>query len=255
MTKPIEVGDKFGLLTVVAFSHSQNGRWWSCSCQCGNSCTRKSSDLNKSLTCGFDASCGCHRKDKKEVGAGLYRCGSCQRHLPASDFYSDTDRKHGITSSCKQCYADYRIAAGESRLQQRRAYYHRTKHLFSEARRQYRLKTRDAINARSAKWRALNPERRREVSNAWTKRNRSYGAYRAALRRAAIHRATPPWADLKAIKKIYEEAARLGMVVDHIVPLNSPFVCGLHCEANLQIIPAIDNLKKSNRYWPDMPCL
>jgi hypothetical protein len=40
--------------------------------------------------------------------------------------------------------------------------------------------------------------------------------------------------------------------VDHIVPLTSDLVCGLHCEANLQIAVGKDNIAKNNRWWPDM---
>jgi len=30
-------------------------------------------------------------------------------------------------------------------------------------------------------------------------------------------------------------------------------VCGLHCEQNMQILWNADNIRKGNRWWPDMP--
>jgi len=35
--------------------------------------------------------------------------------------------------------------------------------------------------------------------------------------------------------------------VDHIIPLQGENVCGLHIAANLRVIPARDNLAKSNK--------
>lgn len=57
---------------------------------------------------------------------------------------------------------------------------------------------------------------------------------------------TPIWSDLKKIKEIYREAQSMGSEyhVDHIVPLNGKTVSGLHVPANLQIIPAKENLLK-----------
>ncbi len=71
--------------------------------------------------------------------------------------------------------------------------------------------------------------------------------------------AWPKWcADHPGYKKIYDEAARRRSAgedvhVDHIVPICSKLVCGLHVPWNLQIIGAGPNLKKSNLWWPDHP--
>jgi len=81
--------------------------------------------------------------------------------------------------------------------------------------------------------------------NANTKRSILY--YRQMLI------AKPAWADDKAIATMYRETrGRSGYVVDHIVPLNSPYVCGLHWEGNLQVITYKENESKSNHWWPDM---
>ena len=65
---------------------------------------------------------------------------------------------------------------------------------------------------------------------------------------------TPEWADKKKINKLYRKSKKLGSDwhVDHLVPLIHPRVCGLHCEDNLQIMLAIENIKKGNHIWPDM---
>ncbi len=78
-------------------------------------------------------------------------------------------------------------------------------------------------------------------------------AEKSVRRRNTQGQATPPWADISAIRAIYREAARLTKAtgephhVDHVVPLISPVVCGLHTQSNLQVLPASINLSKGNR--------
>lgn len=97
--------------------------------------------------------------------------------------------------------------------------------------------------ARASQYKTENPERYRESN---------------MRRYAAKQKAVPLWVDQAAILAVYQEAARLtietGVIhhVDHIVPLRSKTVCGLHWHGNLQILPARENLSKSNHHWPDM---
>jgi hypothetical protein len=73
-------------------------------------------------------------------------------------------------------------------------------------------------------------------------------AAKTAVRRSSKMQRTPVWSDLAKIRQIYAQARKVGMVVDHIIPLQGKLVSGLHVPENLQIIPAIENMKKGNRF-------
>ena len=73
-----------------------------------------------------------------------------------------------------------------------------------------------------------------------------------------IYLATPVWHVAGAINALIAEVYRRrqegeDVELDHIVPLRSPIVCGLHCPDNLQIVPAETNRAKSNHMWPGHP--
>lgn len=114
----------------------------------------------------------------------------------------------------------------------------------------------DLLNAKSREWYISNKERAKEWRKAHAKSNRAAYLEKCNRRRAAKLQATPSWSsreDFKNMKAVYEMAARLSSClkvphdVDHIIPLNSPFVCGLNVPWNLQAIPASMNKSKGNR--------
>jgi hypothetical protein len=65
---------------------------------------------------------------------------------------------------------------------------------------------------------------------------------------------TPPWADLKAIKTIYDESHRVTKAtglehhVDHIIPMRGKLVSGLHVAENLRVLPGPENLAKGSKF-------
>jgi|TARA_R110002012_G_scaffold62617_1_gene164698 5-methylcytosine-specific restriction endonuclease McrA len=78
-------------------------------------------------------------------------------------------------------------------------------------------------------------------------KNHHMMAYKKALRRSRKKLATPIWADLDKINEVYANCPD-DMTVDHIIPITSPIVCGLHVSWNMQYLTRSDNSKKGNRF-------
>jgi hypothetical protein len=81
----------------------------------------------------------------------------------------------------------------------------------------------------------------------WKKENRGLVNFYTNSRRARTKIQTPKWADRQAIKEFYINCPE-GYHVDHIIPLKGKNVCGLHVEDNLQYLPAVENMIKSNKF-------
>jgi hypothetical protein len=106
------------------------------------------------------------------------------------------------------------------------------------------------------RWAQANPERKREGLKRWAQANPDAVNAFTARRRAAKKNALAPWVNASAIKNFYTEARRLTRLtgvkhhVDHVYPLKSEYMCGLHVETNLQILTEKENITKGNRTWP-----
>jgi hypothetical protein len=73
-------------------------------------------------------------------------------------------------------------------------------------------------------------------------------------RRAMAVLATPVWRDKQKIQEVYRRREELNAMggecyhVDHIIPIQGDYVCGLHVHNNLQVILASENISKNNKY-------
>lgn len=163
----------------------------------------------------------CKRRSKTPVGYKI--CGKCNTSTSLTEFIPNKLGADGYYSVCRKCCA-----------------------------KRSKLKRQDPAFRAEVK----------KISQAYTKRTRDRANVKSAKRRAARIQATPIWAEdefeILFIQEAYHLAVLRGKLtgfnweVDHQVPLNSTFCCGLHCMSNLAVIPEVTNRSKGNSHWPDM---
>ena len=141
----------------------------------------------------------------------MKKCSTCEETKPYTEFFKQPRNKDGYFGQCKFC-------VNEKRKERK-----------------------DSINAKQRKY---------------YRKNKQYYITKAYLRNKQVARAKPAWLTEEhefMLEEIYElrdlRSKLTGVVhhVDHIVPLRGQNCCGLHVPWNLQVIPAQENLSKSNR--------
>ena len=119
--------------------------------------------------------------------------------------------------------------------------------------RRYYKKNREMVIARAA---ARPHSEVRIYKERYKEKNPELYKAITSVRKRRHREATPPWVTAEqklAMRKLYLEAQKLTKltgeryVVDHIIPLISDEVCGLHVPWNLRVITQEENLKKSNK--------
>jgi transcriptional regulator with AAA-type ATPase domain len=107
------------------------------------------------------------------------------------------------------------------------------------------------------KWRQQYPEKCNEFSREWRSRNRDAMNALKAKRRADILTRLPKWlsSDEKwmigqaySLARLRTQMTGFDWHVDHVLPLRGRTVSGLHTPYNLQVIPAVENLRKGNSH-------
>lgn len=175
----------------------------------------------------------------------------------ATHYFTGEPCKHGhiaprkTKGACIECLKDEWAKANETRAEYFKAY--NQSEAGQKAKKEYYARNKETVIARAnarpievrraakAKHKTTNPEYYNTLNNVRKRRHRN---------------ATPPWitAEQKAaMRELYVQATHLTKitgeryVVDHIVPLINPVVCGLHVPWNLRVITQHENAKKSNK--------
>jgi hypothetical protein len=121
---------------------------------------------------------------------------------------------------------------------------------------EYRKHNQDILASKAREHYVINADKCRKRLSDYRKNNPEKFLALVNKRRATKLNATPEWltsADFAEIEELYLCARMFKLYtgedyhVDHIVPLQGKNVCGLHVPWNLQVIPAKENLSKSNK--------
>jgi hypothetical protein len=107
--------------------------------------------------------------------------------------------------------------------------------------------------AQNIAWKLANPEKHAESQAKWAAANKHISMEVVRRRQAKKLKATPKWASREAMQAFYRMAVELTEMgvphdVDHIIPLQHKLVCGLHCEANLQVLPRWSTPSKKGKW-------
>jgi hypothetical protein len=197
------------------------------------------------------------------MGSSMKLCKKCGIIKPFSQFSTDKKSRDKLKYSCKECNMMrlrlWRDNNPEKALAATLAWQAANPERIKKRQSAHRAANPELYAARIKTWREKNPERDSKNSSRWASENKAKKSAISSRYNASKYQALPKWADQKKIQEFYDEAKRMSTSlgeqyeVDHIVPLQGKTVCGLHCEANLQILHHKTNAGKGNRIWPDMP--
>lgn len=175
-------------------------------------------------------------------------CTKCRDVKSLELFAKHSKNKDGLNFWCKQCMSDYRRSYNQTKKAKAASRASSLKH---------HKANRDRLVADMKVYHQDNRDRILSRQKEYYEQNLPYMLQRASVGRGERAKRNVSWANQQLIDAYYIEAKRLEELtgiqfhVDHIIPLQGDLVSGLHVETNLQLLPAHENIGKSNSFDPD----
>lgn len=189
------------------------------------------------------------RKEAQAIGAKYYFTGEPCKHGHVAP------RK--TKGSCVECLKVEWEKGNATRAEYFRQY--NKSDAGKDAKQAYYARNKELVKARAN---ARTPEEKKLWKRKHKTSNPDYYKTLTSLRKRRHRNATPKWLTPQQkteIRQLYQIAITMSKttgeryVVDHIVPLLSDEVCGLHVPWNLRVITQEENLKKSNKLLDATP--
>jgi len=196
-------------------------------------------------------------------------CKTCSQSLDVSFFYARLAAKDGHENICKSCkkeqYAKRYLENKEVILARNEKWrnanpdrmkalndkhYQDNKDCLNEMRKQRYLRDKESVSAHAATYYLKNKESYKARYQQYYPTHKSLYITRSRARINQIKITSFP-EQARQINAFYA-ACPEGHHVDHIVPLKNPKVSGLHVLANLRYLPAQENLRKRNKFYPEL---
>ena len=189
--------------------------------------------------------------------AGLPTSRAAAKAAGAKYYFTGEPCKHGHVAprktkgACVECMKAETKASAERRTEYFRTY--SQSEAGQRAKKNYYERNREAVIARAQ---ARPAEAKRQYRNGWKVKNPVQVRADTKNRRRKHRQASPPWLTREQkseMRQLYQMAINMTRttgekyVVDHIVPLRSEVVCGLHVPWNLRVMTHEENLRKSNK--------
>lgn len=184
----------------------------------------------------------------------LITCTKCGKKKQEHEFHIRSDRAKGSGSWCKLC-----ISVRD------KEYYELNKERIKQRQKEYAETRKEDKSLYNKEYRQNNKEKLNAYERDYYKKNTEVVATRKnelkMRRKAATNNSTPGWLskdDISKMRSIYKMCRLISKKtgiqheVDHIIPLISDVVSGLHVPWNLQIISKSENASKSNKLIEDM---